>query len=75
MFEMTHKLERRTDPIYGVLKELIREMAKAKRYSQVFRNKLKTKTPEEWAKELYAHTTYGLKRNPNACVSCRLYKK
>lgn len=63
MFEMTHKLEGET--LYmEFLEELIREMAKAKRYSQVFRNKLKTKTPEEWAKELYTHTTYGLKGTP-----------
>lgn len=63
MFEMTHKLEGET--LYmEFLEELIREMYKAKRYSQVFRNKLKTKTPEEWAKELYAHTTYGLEGTP-----------
>lgn len=67
MFEMTHKLEGETlymEDCLSFLEELIRGMTKAKRYSQVFRNKLKTKTPEEWAKELYAHTIYGLKGTP-----------
>ncbi len=68
MFEITHKLEGEQtlymEDCLSFLEELIRGMAKAKRYSQVFRNKLKTKTPEEWAKELYAHTIYGLKGTP-----------
>lgn len=64
MFEMTHKLEGERTLYMEFLEELIRGMTKEKKYSQIFRNKLKTKTPEEWAKELYAHTTYGLKGTP-----------
>lgn len=64
----THKLEGEQtlymEDYLSFLEELIREMAKAKKYSQVFRNKLKTKTPEEWAKELYAYAAYSLEGTP-----------
>lgn len=64
----THKLEGEQtlymEDYLSFLEKLIREMAKAKKYSQVFRNKLKTKTPEEWAKELYAYTAYSLEGTP-----------